>query len=195
MLDDFEFTKEYSDRFVMDEKHHWWAIPDEDGSIGNSIIYRYEDIAKFELQEDGQTVSSGGLGRALAGGILFGATGAVVGGVTGKKKGTKIVRSLKIKVTVKNHMSPVDYIEFIADTPLSNQSQKYKDLAELADSVLAELELMVESCKQAENNKIQDAAGAEERIISLIKKYKELYDAGAITKEEFESKKKQLLSS
>lgn len=68
---------------------------------------------KFELLENGETVTKGGIGRALAGGILFGEAGAIVGGITGKKTTRKVVDTFKIKITINNIDNPIEYIELI----------------------------------------------------------------------------------
>ncbi len=49
-------------------------------------IFEFSNLLNFELLEDGETITKGGLGRAVAGGLLFGGVGAIVGGVTGGKK-------------------------------------------------------------------------------------------------------------
>ncbi|EPZ54444.1 hypothetical protein H477_3583 [[Clostridium] sordellii ATCC 9714] len=51
-------------------------------------MYNYKDIIEFELLEDGESITKGGLGRAVAGGVLLGGVGAIVGGVTGIEKQT-----------------------------------------------------------------------------------------------------------
>lgn len=43
-----------------------------DGFFGNEKNpknYNFEDILKYELLEDGETITKGGLGRAVAGGF------------------------------------------------------------------------------------------------------------------------------
>ena len=49
-------------------------------------IYNYSDLLGYEILEDGNTVTKGGLGSAVVGGALFGGIGSVVGGLTGGKK-------------------------------------------------------------------------------------------------------------
>ncbi len=47
----------------------------------------------------------------------------------------------------------------------------------------------------AEGESSMSAIAGEEEIVRLLKEYKELLDAGAITEEEFQNKKRQLLNS
>ena len=49
------------------------------------IIYNYKNIVSYELLEDDKVVTSGGVGPAAVGGMLFGGAGAVVRAVTCKK--------------------------------------------------------------------------------------------------------------
>jgi hypothetical protein len=41
------------------------------GKVNKSTVYNYSDIVDFEFLEDGESVSQGGLGRALVGRALF----------------------------------------------------------------------------------------------------------------------------
>ena len=84
------------------------------GTKKNPKIYNYSDIVDFELLEDGESITKGGLGRAITGGLLFGGIGAVVGGITGGKRSKSICNSLKIKITVNDMRSPVVYINLLA---------------------------------------------------------------------------------
>lgn len=54
---------------------------------GADITIPYERLLGFTLEDETTLAQSGGtLGRALVGGVLFGAAGAVVGGMSGKGK-------------------------------------------------------------------------------------------------------------
>lgn len=49
-------------------------------------VFSFSELTDYELIEDGETITKGGFGTAVAGGILFGGVGAIVGGGLGKKK-------------------------------------------------------------------------------------------------------------
>lgn len=93
----FTPTKKVGNYLWIDETHKQWAIPTGiiTPKINNSTIYDYSDITSFELIEDGESITKGGLGRALAGGLVFGGAGAVVGGITGGKKQNHFVQKCK----------------------------------------------------------------------------------------------------
>lgn len=149
-------------------------------------IYDYDHISTFELLEDGETVTSGGLGRALAGGVLFGGAGAIVGGVTGKKKGKDRINSLKIKLSLKDVNHAVDYIDFL-DFKTKRGSLLYNEAFNNAQECLSVLQFICDQQEALTETKTSKSAPDE------IMKYKNLLDAGAITEEEYESKKKELL--
>lgn len=61
------------------------------------------------------------------------------------------------------------------------------------EKVVAYIRERVEACKEAKNNPVIAAPVAAVSVADEIKKFKELLDMGAITQEEFDVKKKQLL--
>lgn len=190
-LTDFNPTKKMGTYIEFDEEKKQWLIPD--GFYGKKIkphIYNYDDIIDFELLEDGESISKGGLGRAVAGGILFGGVGAIVGGATGGKKSKAICTSLMIKITVNDLNNPTVYINYIT-TATKNSSLLYKAAYQNAQNCLSTLQLVRNSNQKSLQNNINTettVSGADE-----ILKFKNLLDNGIITQEEFEAKKKQLL--
>lgn len=138
------------------------------------------------MLEDGETVSQGGLGRALAGGALFGGAGAVVGGVTGKKKSKGVCTSLRVKVTLKDINNPVAYVDFITFRA-KKDGFSYKDLYNQAQVCLSVFQLICDSQELTESNNTLGSNADE------IRKFKELFDEGIITLEEYDAKKKELL--
>lgn len=189
-LKSFVITKKIDSFLEVDENEKKWLIPD--GFFGgkkNPGVYNYSDIIDFELLEDGHSISKGGLGRALVGGVLMGGVGAIVGGVTGGKKNKSVCDSLKIKITLNSIATPTIYINFIT-TPTRNNSWVYKTNYSFAQECLSILQLMCNSVEQQQklNDSIPRVSGADE-----ILKYKQLLDAGIITQKEFEEKKKQIL--
>jgi ribosomal protein L37AE/L43A len=185
----FKPTKKFGAFIEFDENQKTWLIPD--GFLGtkkNPKIYNYSDIVDFELLEDGESITKGGLGRAITGGLLFGGIGAVVGGITGGKRSKSICNSLKIKITVNDMRSPVVYINLLA-TATKKDSFTYKSIYKSAQEILSTLQLICNSPKvPEENSNVHPKSNADE-----ILKFKNLLDQGIITQEEFDLKKKQLL--
>jgi hypothetical protein len=81
--------------------------------------YRFEDILKTEIIEDGLTINktstSSQVGRMLLGGIIAGGVGAAVGGITAASKVSKLVRSIDLKIILNNHKRPVYKINILSN--------------------------------------------------------------------------------
>lgn len=153
--------------------------------------FSYDNLLSFELLEDGQSITKGGLGRAVVGGLLFGGVGAIVGGVTGGKKTKGICNSMKLRVSLKNAHTDVVYINFIT-TETKTSSFIYKAAQDSAQKCITALEFIndVNQSSHIEhtNTIVQTTSAADE-----IVKFKALLDQGVITQEEFDAKKKELL--
>ena len=151
-----------------------------------STIHRFEDIIDYELLEDGDLQTKGGLGSALAGGLTFGAAGAIVGASVGKKKTTSNCSSMSIKITLNSMNVPGENVNLL-QMKVSKTSAAYKKAFAQAQEILSLLKIMTSSAKKHEV--FETAASAADEIL----KFKNLLDAGIITQEEFEKKKQQLL--
>ncbi|ENY8920602.1 TPA: SHOCT domain-containing protein [Clostridioides difficile] len=184
LVEKFNVTKEINSFIKFDETNKLIYIETKrkNGKIKKNV-YSFEDITGFELLEDGETVTKGGIGSALAGGVLFGGTGAIVGSVVGKKKTKKIIENLQIKLTLKAISEPVAYINLISGKTKTN-SIGYERAYEDAQEILSVLSIILKDTENNSNN-----SNADE-----ILKYKNLLDLGAITEEEFNIKKKELLN-
>ena len=186
-------TKAVGSYFGINDKTRQWVvgkglIP----SFKNVVPYSYDDIIDFELIEDGTSVTKGGLGRAAVGGLLFGSTGAIVGGITGGKKAKQKCTNLMVKITVNNMTAPAEYIKLIT-SPTDKSGFLYKTAFQSAQEILSMLQLI---CNQREAEKSVEAptvSAGEMSVADEIRKFKALLDDGIITEEEFNAKKKQLL--
>lgn len=184
-VDTFVPTKQIGNFIAFDDNQKKWAtLSSFRGKIQQ--IYSYDDIIDFELLEDGTSVASGGLGRALVGGALFGGAGAIVGGVTGKKKTKDFCNSLRLKITINDISNPVVYINFIESKTKKN-GMIYKSIANAAQECLSVLQII------CDNNEKHEELQPQNSLADEIMKYKKLLDMGAITQDEFEKKKEELL--
>ena len=174
-------TKNICDSFSVDENKKQFKV--------GRNIFDYSNLLDYELLEDGESITKGGIGRAAAGGLLFGGVGAIVGGVTGKKKTKSVCDSMKIRITLKNSFTDTAYIYLII-FQTKTDSSKYHIAQSTAQSCISALEIILDEVKSNSVN----TATAQNSPADEIMKYKQLLDAGAITQEEFEAKKKQLLN-
>lgn len=152
------------------------------------LIYDYSEIVSFELAEDGDVVTKGGLGRALVGGALFGGVGAIVGGVTGGKTAKKVIKSMSVKITVDRKSNPVVEIVLL-NSETKTDSFIYKGFKKQADEIIAILKVITND-KNSKEEMINSKISPADEIL----KYKALLDSGVITQEEFDKKKKELLN-
>ncbi len=169
-----------------DEKNHLFTF----GHASN--IYRYDQLVHFELIEDNETIfkSSGSIGRAIAGGALAGGIGALIGSSTASRKSDTKVRYLGINVTINPGAQLLNVTFFNTET--SRDGIVYTNSIDTARKMIAQLQAI-----QLYNEE-QRLKPADEKVISIpeqIKEYKSLLDCGAITQEEYDIKKKELLKS
>ena len=74
----------------------------------------------------------GTLGRTLAGGVLMGGVGAIVGGTTAKKKVVDTVETIDIKLTIDSLTNPILELRFF-DLKTKRSSPFFKLFAEDAE--------------------------------------------------------------
>ena len=182
IVENFSQTKSVGNYIHIDETNKSFKVGKD--------IFAFENLLSFELLEDGQSITKGGLGRAVAGGLLFGGVGAIVGGVTGGKKSKGICNSMKLRISLKNAHTDVVYINFIM-TETKTNGFIYKTAQDSAQKCITALET-ISDINQSELNQ---PVYAQQTISSAdeIVKFKNLLDQGIITQEEFDAKKKELL--
>ena len=173
----------------FDDTHKWFVFPQGTikHTIAGSYVYKYEEITDFEVNEDGATVTKGGLGKALVGGALFGVAGAIAGGTS--KKSTAICNRMTITIMTTNVDTPVLHINLIlGETPKGGLL--YAQAVQSSQEISVKLNSIIEQLQQEKNRSVATPAfsAADE-----IKKFKELLDMGVLTQEEFDAKKKELL--
>ena len=173
-------------QIVVDSVHKIWYVNEtRRKELRNPLILKYSQLMDYTVTEDENTVSKSGAGRAVAGGLLFGGIGLVAGGLSGRK--TKEVIN-KMSITLMIDSEWIDSIEIpIITTETKKGSMFYNISKNLFDRITHVLDHIL-----AENSKtsaIQDNISPAIQI----KQYKDLLDCGAITQEEFEMKKKELL--
>lgn len=179
-------------------------------------IIDFKDVLSYSINKKEhndsktETKRKHGIGRAVVGGVLLGPVGAAVGGLTSKKETQTIskdfVDHLGVVVNLNDGTSfEIEYFDttFKADDSLVTGC--IKQVNQLATVLEAGIEnakrkqtetVAIEPTKVKENNEqpvsaTQSSPAADP--LDEIKKLKGLLDIGAITQEEFDAKKKQLL--
>ena len=190
----FSKTDGVRDIFEIDNEHRLWKLPTlpfSEALPGIFQVFPYEAITSFDLLQNGEAVTKGGLGRAIAGGLLFGGVGAIVGGVTGTKTTNQVITEYRIRIIL-NHPTIKERMIYVLPKskkvkPTDSAFLQYTDDAK---KILTILDSIVNENKSTpkEQPALQPSAADE------IMKFKQLMDNGIITPEEFEAKKKQLLN-
>ncbi len=182
-LNIFRATNSFEKYIDIDENNRLW----KSSAFMPNIVFSYDDIINYELLEDGESVTNGGLGSAVVGGAVFGGVGAIVGSNIGSKKTKKEISEYRIKIVTNNICFPEIYINFLAGgIKIKSSSLLYKTYTCNAQRVLSLLNIITSN---SPNIQECPASAADE-----IKKYNDLLNDGIITQEEFDAKKKQLLN-
>lgn len=160
--------------------------------IFSNAVHRFDQIIKYENGQNTYEVQKGNAGhpimRAIVGGAVAGPAGAVVGAMT--RKDTRRTETRQGEYYINLYFQEDDGSVSIAsklfgqDGVNQNASMEY-----------AKFEAFIKKVFTVEEEP-GDAAPAPNSAIPAadeIKKFKELLDMGAITQEEYNAKKKQLL--
>lgn len=165
-------------------------------------VLNFSDIETYDISQQDHdetettstTKKKHTITRAVAGGLIAGPVGAVVGGVTGKTKGhansvtKEYLDYLGLSIMLKDGSTFA--IPFLTQTTKSDSytaQNAYNDLYDIIAVIKAGMNAVKEK-NEIISHSVQNNSSLDE-----IKKLKELLDMNAITQEEFETKKKQLL--
>lgn len=114
---------------AIDDDSQQIALKENEGPI---YTFPYQDIMGCEILEDGNVTyrKSSTIGRSIVGGAIAGAPGAIIGGLSGKRKENKKIKNLDFKVVVKDTQKPNFVIRFYdawEQTGHTKESVKVKD--------------------------------------------------------------------
>lgn len=157
-------------------------------------LIKYESIIECKIIENSNVVNSGGIGRAIVGGLIAGDSGAIVGANTRKSK--NIVSSLSIRIVTKEIDEPLytlELLDYQIDTNKQLYANFYKLAMEFANNVYATIQAII---KDNNNTNVVETKQDLNSTNGLeqLEKLAELKDKGIITQEEFEETKKKILS-
>ncbi len=117
---------------VVDTEHKMLEILDL--ANGKFTNFKFSEIIECETIEDGNIIASGGIGRAIVGGVLAGGVGALVGASTRKSK--SVVSHLAVKITRSDINNPLFMVELIK-SQTECASVTYKVAKTFADQLQA----------------------------------------------------------
>lgn len=172
----------------IDDNNKTWIVPMKKNYVERNVtVFNFDEIIDYELIEDGETITKGGLGRAVAGGVLLGGVGAIVGGVTGKKKSKTVVNQMYVRISLNNKYVKQVTIKLI-ETEVKKNGFTYNLCKDSANKIISLLDYMSSQNNSVLSNSNNTTSSADE-----ILKFKKLLDDGIISDDEFNAKKKQLL--
>ena len=147
------------------------------------IVYGFSDILEISIARGGKTIRSTsttrkekGIRKAIAGGLIAGETGVLLGGM--------LSRSSTATNTVESQTYYVNAVLYGENEVLSMPFLTEQS----AEQVRLALVGMIKDPLEEKNSQDTSISSADE-----IRKFKQLLDDGIITQEEFNVKKKQLL--
>lgn len=187
LLNTFMITNKENPYIFIDTKNKLFKIGKKN-AVNSNKVFHFNELIDYEYVEDGETITKGGIGSAVVGGALFGAVGAIVGGTTGKKKTKPVVTDMHIRISLNNKWISNMTIELLS-SETKKSSMTYGLMKSSSERIISLLDLIV---RQSEN--VTDPVQNTSSVADEILKFKNLLDIGAITLEEFEAKKKQLLN-
>lgn len=154
----------------------------------------YSEIVDYEIHQNGSSVSRGSinLARGAGMGLATGGLGLIVGLATGGKKKTKEV-SEKIEIFIKtNDPNNPAYTLVTSAKKLKTDSKQYQQDYKDTQDVAATLDRIIRMNEERQAEQPQQDSSSDP--LEEIAKLKQLLDMDAITQDEFDAKKKQLLN-
>lgn len=173
--------------FILDEKQKSVFASD---STGYFIKIPFDEIAGCETIINNQ--SSGGIGRAVAGGILAGGAGAIIGAVTAKQR----VNSYKLIIYRKNIDSPkfiYNLIKNSSDTQIEN-NLNVKEATEFSQNVTACIKAIIAQNEMNSQKKEENKLDKNENLEKRLKSLDNLFKKGLISEEEYNKKRDKILN-
>lgn len=113
---------------------------------------KFQDILRCDVQQDNSTIMESSSGNAMAGAILFGATGAIIGAAS--KNSKDICNNLSIRIITKDILNPTVVIPLIQNNLIQNninrQSTTYRNLIQFADEVYSTIVAIIYDNQQSQ---------------------------------------------
>lgn len=118
---------------------------------------------------------------------MFGEAGAVVGAITGEKKESKKVTELRIDIEMNDAATPLVTLSmFTKGLAMATDNIMYTYYLENLRKIASTINVFLKRNESKDNGVVLDK-------FEQVKKYKDLFDSGIITQEEFDKKRKELL--
>ena len=96
---------------AIDESQEMVCLIVNNINIVSERIISYKDIISVEIFEDNasiaKTIRTSQIGGAVAGGLLFGGVGAIIGGLSGKTETSKKIKRVDLRLVINDKKNPL----------------------------------------------------------------------------------------
>lgn len=160
-------------------------------------ICNYNDILRSEVVEDGNSitytkrinqVASTAIGYALMGGA-----GAIIGGLSSKKKNVNTATNVSLHIFVKDTQNPLFRIEFL-NKEKKKDSTDYKNAIDSANRLHALISVLIKQADEEAENEKNHAFTTKMPIADELKKLSGLFTQGILNKDEYETLKAKVIA-
>lgn len=157
----------------VDDKNELFYFGRRSGDKGPRMIYAFDEVSGYESDSEDFTVTQtrGGIGRAVVGAAIAGPVGAIVGASTAKTETRKGKGKENITISF--------------ELPFGKKTLS-------AQTYPAGMTALLKACME-KKSQTQSTYGRVNSVADELLKFKQLLDMGAITQEEYNVKKSQLL--
>ena len=181
--------------FVMDDLYKTLILI----TLDNYRIINYSNILSFTYMENNTQIitksTSRTVGGAMVGGALMGGVGAMVGGLSGSAKVLNDVRSMEIKIVLKDYKNAV-ILDFMPKGEIwKSDSSDYHMAHEKVEKTCDLLSCILDKAKQVSKVQKEVVSHKGMSIADEISKLAKLKSDGILTEEEFNRQKAKLLNS
>ncbi len=190
--------------FVVDDFFKILVIIYLDSNYMAHRIINFSDIISVNYEENGSVLfsksTSRSIGGAIAGGVLMGGAGAIVGGLSGNTSQIKQVYSMTINILVKNIENPKIVLKIHRDSESFNtkdQKVAYQNRLEEANDIKDLISVIIDKANQQQddvNQKIIHSPNEKFGFADELLKLAQLKESGILTDEEFRQQKNKLLN-
>ena len=167
--------------FLVDSSREMIAV--SDNCLKNKMV-PFSEIIGCEIIEDSRI--TGGVGRAVVGGVLAGGVGAVVGATTARSES---IISYEIVIYRENIDDPRMVLQ-ILKSKTKTSSYIYDNAVKFANNVNATIKAITSKNSKSQTNN-NAAIGFKDRLIQL----EDLKKSGLINSDEYEQKRNEIIES
>lgn len=186
-LSDDEITK--ITKKVVDQRNH--------ESEYFMQICTYNDILRSEVVEDGNSITYtkrvNQVASTLVGYALTGGVGAIIGGLSSKKKNVNTATDISVHIFVKDTQNPLFKIVFL-NKEKKKDSKEYSSAIDSANRLHALISVLIKQADEEAEQGARQVTFANVSIADELKKISELLTQGILSNDEFERLKAKIIA-